>query len=94
MILSNDFKIACEIYKAELNQEPIWFTKLTEILYGKIGKTIISDSLDALSDYGIVRYVYGATNTGCVAGLLYICDEHKNRIKIIYDAHYSKCYSK
>ena len=68
MILSNEFKIACEIYKAELNQEPIWFTKLTEILYGKIGKTIIS--LDALSDYGIVRYVYGATNTGCVGRII------------------------
>jgi len=85
MILSNDFKIACEIYRYELNNEPIWFTKLTEMLYGKIDKNTISDSLDTLSDWGIVKYEYGYTNTGHCAGLLHICDGHKDRIKAIYE---------
>ena len=87
--LSNEFKVACEIYKAESNGEPIWFTRLVERLDGKISKNTISNAIDTLFDWGIIKAEYGPTDTGRAGRLFQISNEHKNRIKDLYE-HYWK----
>jgi predicted transcriptional regulator len=87
--LSSEFKVACEIYKAELNGERVWFTKLAERLSGKLSKNTISNAIDTLFDWGIIRAEYGPTDTGRAGRLFEISNEHKHRIKDLYD-HYWK----
>lgn len=87
--LSNEFKVACEIYKAEVQGEPIWFTKLVERLEHKVSKNTISDALDTLFDWGIIKGEYGPTDTGRAGRLFQISNEHKSRIKDLYE-HYWK----
>lgn len=86
--LSNDFKVACEIYKAETLNEKIWFTKLVSKLEGKVSKNTIANSLDTLADWGIIRGEYGPTENGHAGRLLQISNEHKSRIKDLYETYW------
>ncbi|MEA5036761.1 hypothetical protein SDC9_17381 [bioreactor metagenome] len=87
--LSNEFKVACEIYKAESLGESIWFTRLVERLDGKVSKNTISNAIDTLFDWGIIRGEYGPTDTGRAGRLFQISNEHISRIKDLYE-HYWK----
>ena len=83
--LSTDFKVACAIYEAQINDQPIWFTKLVERLNGIVSKNTISDALDALFDWGIIKAEYGPTDSGRAGRLFKISNEHKDRIKDLYE---------
>jgi len=87
--LSNEFKVACEIYKAEVNGESIWFTRLVERLDGRVSKNTIANAIDTLFDWGIIKAEYGPTDKGRAGRLFEISNEHKNRIKDLYE-HYWK----
>ena len=84
-VLSNDMKIAAEIYKFNEDlKEPVWFTKLVDSLNNEISKSAIARSLDRLFDWGIVKAEYGETGTGRAGRLLYITNETKGTIKSVY----------
>ena len=87
--LSSEFKVACEIYKAESNSEPIWYSRLVERLNGKLSKNTISDAIDTLFDWGIIKAEYGPIDDMGRAGRLFvISNEHKSRIKDLYDNYW------
>jgi len=86
--LSNEFKVACEIYKAEANGESIWYTRLVERLKGEVSKNTISDAIDTLFDWGIIRGEYGPTEKGKAGRLFEISNEHKHRIKDLYENYW------
>ena len=87
-MLSNEFKVACEIYKADVQKEHIWFTRLVERLEPNVSKNTISDSLDTLSDWGIIKGEYSRIDTDQFGVLFQIHNEHKDRIKEIYELYY------
>lgn len=87
--LSKEFKVACEILKAELHGEKIWYTRLVERLEGKVSKNSISEAIDTLFDWGIIKAEYGPTDKGQAARLFEISNEHKARIRDLYE-HYWK----
>ena len=88
--LSSEFKVACEIWKAQLNKEPIWYSKIVERLDGKLSKNTISNAIDTLFDWGIVKAEYGPIDSSGRAGRLFqISNEHKGRINDLYE-HYWK----
>ncbi|MFA5407645.1 MAG: hypothetical protein WC343_02620 [Bacilli bacterium] len=86
--LSNEFKVACEIYKSSENNEVIWYTKLVENLKGIISKNTISDALDTLFDWGIIKAEYGATERGRAGRLFMISNEAKPIIKDLYEKYW------
>ena len=87
--LSNEFKVACEIFKAGLNGEPIYFSKLVEKLSGKLSKNTISNAIDTLFDWGIIKAEYGPISASGRAGRLFeISNEHKNRIQDLYENYW------
>lgn len=91
--LSNDLKVACEIYHlTEVKKERVWFTKLVDVLKDKMSKNEVSHALDTLwLDWGIVESEYGETENGRCGRLFYIDDErHGDRIKKVYEEHYGK----
>lgn len=79
--LSDDLIVACEIYRAELNEEPIWFSKIAEILKGKMTKAAVSKSLNILTDYGIICGAYGAAADDCYGYIYEINPIHKARVR-------------
>jgi len=83
--LSVDLKVACEIYKSGIKDEPIWYGRLVERLDGKVSKNLISGALDTLSDWGIMRTIIGETENGRAGMLFEICDIHKERISALYE---------
>lgn len=87
--LSPDLEVACMIYKYnEVISQPIWFGKLVELFKGTFEKNQVSNSLDVLTDWGIVYGRYGETISGR-AGYLYLIDEdHKQTIKELYETYY------
>lgn len=86
--LSSEFKVACEIYKAEAKGERIWYTRLVERLQGKISKNTISNAIDTLFDWGIIKAEYGPTEKGRAGRLFEISNEHKERIKDLYEQYW------
>lgn len=84
-ILSNDFKVAAEIYRCNESGEKVWFNKLVDLLEGKMVKSTVMNSLDTLSDWGIVTAQFGETDTGRAGRLLFISGESKETIKQIYE---------
>ena len=53
-VLSNDFLICLKIFEANQKGEKIWFSKLVEMMRGKISLSTVSKSLDRLFDRGMV----------------------------------------
>jgi len=86
--LSKDLIVACEIYKAELKKESIWFTYIVEKLKNKVSKIEISMALDTLSDWGIIEYEYGPTGKGRAGCLFKITSHHKQKVKELYEEFY------
>ena len=73
--LSNEFKVAAEIYACKENGELIWYTKLVRGLSGKLSKNTIAHALDTLFDRGIVKTEYGETETSRAGKLPMISNE-------------------
>lgn len=88
--LCNEFKVACEIYRANVSNTPIWFTKVVEIFQGKIDKHDISSALDTLIDWMIIEGHYDSIGNGRSSYVYKISPEHIDRIKEIYENFYVK----
>lgn len=73
--LSNEFKVATEIYACKENGEVVWYTKLVQRLNGKMSKNTVAKSINTLFDWGIVKAEYGETETGRAGKLLMISNE-------------------
>jgi hypothetical protein len=86
--LSNELKVATEIYHCEVNNELIWYHKLVSVLDGEISKNTVSKALDVLFDWGIVKSEYGETETGRAGKLLMITNECKPLIKDLYEKYW------
>ena len=85
--LSNELKVAAEIYGCELQGEKVWLGKLVDRLKGKISKNTISAAIDTLFDWGIIKAEYGATEKGS-GRLLMISNEAKPTIKDLYKRYW------
>ena len=83
--LSKDLVVACEIYKAEIQEEPIWFSRLVERLSGIMSKKDVSDALDKLFDWGFIQGEYGATENGKAGRIFKIALSSKQGIKALYN---------
>ena len=53
-LLSKDMIVAAEIYKYNVEEKPIFFSKLVSSLEGEVSRATISKSVDRLFDLGIV----------------------------------------
>lgn len=82
--LSNEFKVAAEIYACNENGELVWYTKLVQRLSGKLSKNTITRALDTLFDWGIVKAEYGETETGRAGKLLMVSNEAKPIVQELY----------
>lgn len=86
--LSNDFKVAAEIYHCQINGQLVWYTKLVSLLEGEISKNTVSKSLDTLFDWGIVKSEYGETENGRAGKLLMITNESEPIIRDLYNKYW------
>jgi hypothetical protein len=92
--LSNELKVAVEIYRCELLGQKVWLGKVVELLDGvtnpnkKISKNTISAAIDTLFDWGIIKAEYGATEKGRAGRLLMISNEAKATIKDLYEKYW------
>lgn len=77
MKVNDDFKIAFEIYRAEINNEQVWLSKLADNLEMDI--RVVANRLDYLEDSGII-----------LGGYDYIDDTHIKRMFIIHDGAFSR----
>lgn len=88
-LLSNEFKVAAQIYECNLKGEKIWFSKLAEIFETRRGSTLspatVLKALRALFSWGIVKAEYGATDKDRAGRLLFITGESTSTIKEIYE---------
>jgi len=87
-LLSPDMKIAAEIYRLNSKNEKVWFTKLVENLRGEVSQSTIAKALNALTDWGVVRAEYGATDKGKAGRLLIIPNESKDTIALVYEKYW------
>lgn len=87
--LSNDLKVACEIYRANISDTPIWFSKLVEIFSGKIERREVSHALDTLSDWMLIEGHYGSLGNGRAGYLYEISEVSIPVIKRLYDIYIS-----
>lgn len=90
-LLSSEFKVATQIYECNVKNEPVWFTKLENLLKGQLGKGTVFRSLRVLFDWGIVKAEYGPTEKNRAGRLLYISSEVKPTIKEIYENFWINC---
>jgi len=86
--LSNELKVAAEIYGCEIRGQKVWLGKLVDRLNGKISKNTISAAIDTLFDWGIIKAEYGATEKGRAGRLLMISNEAKPTIKDLYEKYW------
>lgn len=84
-VLSDEFKVAAEIYRFNLREQPIWFTKLAEELKSEMSPSTVLRALNVLSDWGIVKAQYGETGKGRAGRLLYIAGEARSTIEKVYE---------
>lgn len=82
--LSNEFKVAAEIYHCKVQGEVVWYNKLVSSLKGELSKNTISKSLNTLFDWGIVKAEYGETEKGRAGKLLKVSNEAEPIIKELY----------
>jgi len=86
--LSNEFKVAAEIYHCQVNHEVVWYGKLVERLAGVVSKNTISNAIETLFDWGIIKAEFGETETGRAGRLLMISNEAKPLIKELYEKYW------
>jgi len=70
--LSNDLKVACEIYACKKRGEVVWYNKLVQLLKGEVSGSTITKSLHNLFDWGIIKGDYGETEKGRAGRLFFI----------------------
>jgi hypothetical protein len=90
--LSDDLKVACEIWHYHTIGERVWFTKLVSSLAWCMDKKTVSDSMDTLCDWGIMYGEYGETEKGR-AGRLFLIDTHDDgdfRIRDLYEKYWKQ----
>lgn len=85
--LSNEFKVACEIYQAEIEGESIGMLKLIDRLKGKLEEDQIIKAVETLFDWGMIRAEYDPTGAGKSRRLFMIDTWHRERIGELYE-HY------
>lgn len=88
--LSNEFKVATEIYRCEINGELIWYNKLVKDLEAEMSKNTVSKALDTLFDWGIIESEYGETQRGKPGKLLRVSDESKPVVAELYRRYRQK----
>jgi hypothetical protein len=84
-LLSNEFKVAAQIYEYNIAEKRVWFSKLAELLKPCMSQATVMKSIKTLFDWGIVKAEYGATDKNRAGRLLYIAGESKSTIKEIYE---------
>ena len=89
-LLSNEFKVAAQIYECNQNEQKIWFTNLVELLAPHMSSATVMKSLRTLFDWGIVKAEYGPTDKNRAGRLLFIAGESKSTIKEIYENFWKK----
>jgi hypothetical protein len=89
-LLSNEFKVAAQIYECNQAEQKIWFSKLSEILAPHMSQATVMKSLRILFDWGIVKAEYGPTDKNRAGRLLFIAGESRSTIKEIYENFWKK----
>lgn len=89
--LSNEFKVATEIYRCELEGKLVWYTKLVSLLKSEMSKNTVTKALNVLFDWGIVKMDYGETENGRPGKLLRITADSKTTIKDLYNKYWNEC---
>lgn len=83
--LGKDLEVALQIYDtSNVNNEPVYFSKLVRILDGRISRNRISQALDRLFDDGIVTAEFKKVNTKW-ARVYNVSGEAEGFIESIYD---------
>lgn len=82
--LSNELKVATEIFGCQERREKVWLGKLQQNLAGEVSKNTVSAALDTLFDWGIIKAEYGETEKGRAGRLLMISNESVPMIKELY----------
>ena len=83
--LGKDLEVALQIYDtSNVNNEPVYFSKLVRILDGRISRNRISQALDRLFDDGIVTAQFQKFNTKR-ARVYNVSGEAEGFIESIYD---------
>jgi hypothetical protein len=86
--LSNELKVAAEIFGCQERGEKVWLGKLLVNLKGEISKNTVSAALDTLFDWGIIKAEYGETEKGRAGRLLMISNESVPLIKELYEKYW------
>ena len=84
-LLSNEFKVAAQVYECNEKGENIWFSKLVTLLGTHMSAATVMKSLRMLSDWSVIRAEYGPTDKGRAGRLLFIAGESKSTIKEVYE---------
>jgi len=80
--------MAAEIYHCQVNHEVVWYGKLVERLAGVVSKNTISNAIETLFDWGIIKAEFGETETGRAGRLLMISNEARPLIKELYEKYW------
>lgn len=85
--LSVELKVACEIYRFNIENKPVWFGRLAESFHDRTNKNLISRSIDTLFDWGILKAKYDEVNN---RRLLLISKETIPLIKELYEKYWKE----
>ena len=88
--LSNDFKVACEIWYHQINGKKIWYAKLVTLLEGEISKNTITKTLDVLFDWDIVKAEYGGNDDEKPSKLLRISSGAEGIVSKLYEGYWKE----
>lgn len=88
--LSNEFKVAAEIYRFEVTGKLVWYTKLYNSLKGEMSKNTVTKALNVLFDWGIVTIQYGETENNRPGKLYKIAPSSKSTIKNLYNKYWKE----
>ena len=83
-ILSNDLKVAVEIYKSEHEEKPTYFSELAKRMEGDVSRMSISNSVDKLFDLGMINAKWEKRN-GRWVRQFYISGEAEEFIRALYE---------
>lgn len=86
--LSNDLKVACEIYRLNLLKEPAYFSKIVENLKDVMSKLEVSHSFDVLADWSVIRSHYDSIGNGRAGRVHFIDEDSVYMIKPLYEKHW------
>jgi hypothetical protein len=89
-VLSDEFKVAAQIFACNQEKQKIWYSKLVQLLAPSMNSETVTKSLRILFDWGIVKAEYGETKEGHTGRLLYIAGETRSIIKEIYENYWKE----